>query len=144
MYIMQTFEDMVGKEIKATKSCLFRSPSHIHETCRALYHVTSDNGILLFGVTLCNEEGVPQETNVFASEDEIQNCIEDSDFQRQLLKLGIPPKDILSCIQDIQKAPAGSSRCLHKIQKKQDRLHRKLVKFSALLHAHNGQPCFSV
>lgn len=106
MYFMHTFDDLVGKAIAATSSCLFSAKSG-RKTYRTIFHVTQDHGILLFCVSTCDADSVPRTENVFASKREILLCAMEPSFQRVLHDLGFGTKEIHDCLDSLTR-PASA------------------------------------
>ena len=97
---MHTFDDLVGKAIAATRSCLFEAKSG-KKTYRTIFHVTKDHGILLFCVSICDSDTIPQTENVFASKKEIMLCALEPSFQNTLRDLGIEKEEIQECVNKL-------------------------------------------
>lgn len=103
MYFMHSFDELVGKQIRGTSSCLFSSRSG-ETSYRALFHLTQDHGILLFGVQACNADNEPIRSNVVASNLEILLCALEASFHSALLRLGINEKEARECAAELLTA----------------------------------------
>jgi len=115
MYFMHTFDELNGKAIAATSSCLFEASSG-RNYYRTIFHITQDHGILLFCIAKCSMNAKNETENVFASDKEIMSCVQDPDFQNTLLNLdvGIQPDEIHQCISRLMQASTNKKRkCFH-------------------------------
>lgn len=100
MYFMHTFDDLIGKEISATRGCLFSSASG-KTIYRALFHLTQDHGVLLFSVDATDTDDGPKGSNVLATNMDILLCAMESSFQDTMLRLGVSAEEMRNCVIDI-------------------------------------------
>ena len=103
MYFMHSFDELVGKQINGTGSCLFSSRSG-EVSYRALFHLTEDHGILLFDIQACNAENEPIRSNVLATNLEILLCSLETSFHAALGRLGVNESEARACATELLTA----------------------------------------